>query len=64
MVADFISFPGWMVIQGPLVWSPDQKSFYLSIFKKPAGILDILEREGGRFETGEVSGQLWRSYRR
>ena len=44
------------------VWSPDQKSVYVSA-RKGGSDADRLEMERGGFESGEVRGQLWRGYR-
>ena len=50
-------------IVGNSVWSPDQKSVYVSGHGEGEFDTDRLEMERGRFESGEVRGQLWRSFR-
>ena len=50
--------PGTGDIVLNLVWSPDQKSVYVSGQEKGENDTNSLEMERGRFECGKVSGQL------
>ena len=45
------------------VLSPDQKTIYVTGEEKGSSDTDRLESEHGRFESGEVRGQLWHGVR-
>ena len=56
MVAAFTRFPGTDGVTS--VWSPDQKSIYVNSFGPGSLVRDDLERERGRFESGEDHEQM------